>query len=134
MLGSAIPKKRTGAVGEKARPGLNSLSFNGVMHAGDSWHSDCEGSGIMKKLLLILALSASALLPTSAAFETARLPLPSELNPLNVLMAFVAFVLILTALADYSRAARTVLTARRNPAKLRRDRRDCGKSAHPLAA
>lgn len=88
----------------------------------------------MKNTLLILTLSASAMLPASATAEFAGFHLPTGLNPLNVLIAFVACLLILTAFADYSPRAKAIQSVQRQPARPQIAPLDSGKSAHPLAA
>ncbi len=88
----------------------------------------------MKTTLLFLTTSAAAMLPASATAEFAGLHLPSGLNPLNVLIAFIVCLIILTAFADYSRMADGARSVRRKPARPQFTPLDSGKSAHPLAA
>lgn len=88
----------------------------------------------MKNTLLAFAFSASAILPASATAEIAGLHLPTGLNPLNALSAFVASLLLLTALADYTRTVDSLQRSRRNPATPTPKPLDSGKSVHPLAA
>jgi carbon starvation protein CstA len=60
----------------------------------------------MKTSLKILALFTSVAVPTAVAIESVGVNLPPSVGVWNVFGLFVASLIILTAVSDYTRAAR----------------------------